>query len=68
MKKFYFIFLICFLSCGENYSEMEKNCASSDANFTDSICRDIDLKVGTQQVKKERILNSINTSGINFNP
>lgn len=68
MKKILFFFLICFLSCGENYYETEKNCTSFDANFTDSICRDIDLKVGTQQAKKERILNSINTSGINFNP
>jgi hypothetical protein len=68
MKKFLFFFLICFISCGENYSETEKNCTPSDANFTNSICRDIDLKAGTQQVKKERILNSINTSEINFNP
>ena len=68
MKKILFFFLICFLSCGENYSETEKNCASFEVNFTDSICRDIDLKAGTQQVKKERILNSINTSGINSNP
>ena len=68
MKKFLFFFLICFISCGENYSETEKNCTPSDANFTNSICRDIDIKAGTQQVKKERILNSINTSEINFNP
>ena len=68
MKKFLFLFLICFISCGENYSETEKNCTPSDANFTNSICRDIDIKAGTQQVKKERILNSINTSEINFNP
>ena len=68
MKKFLFLFLICFISCGENYSETEKNCTPSDANFTNSICRDIDLKAGTRQVKKERILNSINTSEINFNP
>ena len=68
MKKILFFFPIFFLSCGENYSETEKNCASFEVNFTDSICRDIDLKAGTQQVKKERILNSINTSGINFNP
>lgn len=68
MKKFLFFFLIFLLSCGENISETEKNCTSSDVNIKESICRDIDLKAGTQQVKKERILNSINTSGINFNP
>jgi hypothetical protein len=68
MKKFLFFFLIFFLSCRENYSETEKNCTSSDVNITESICRDIDLKAGTQQVNKERISNSINTSGINFNP
>ena len=68
MKKFLFFFLIFLLSCAENFSETEKNCTSSDVNIKESICRDIDLKAGTHQVKKERILNSINTSGINFNP
>lgn len=68
MKKFLFFFLIFLLSCGENFSETEKICTSSEVNIKESICRDIDLKAGTQQVKKERILNSINTSGINFNP
>jgi len=50
------------------FLKQKKNCTSSDVNIKESICRDIDLKAGTQQVKKERILNSINTSGINFNP
>ena len=67
MRKFIFFFIL-FLSCSENYSETEKNCKFNDRNFQESICSDVDIKAGLQEVKREQVSKSINSSEINLIP